>query len=62
MLNETEANLIDIDDMPTFSIDTPREVLHQAIAQLARQARAAGYQELAHYMDIAAMILQDQKH
>ena len=41
MLNETEANLIDIDDMPTFSIDTPREVLHPSAS-----VRAGGSKEM----------------
>lgn len=41
--------------------DTTEDLLQSAITQFAKRLRLAGYNESAHFMDVAALVMQDQQ-
>jgi len=41
--------------------DTTEELLQSAIVQFAKRLRRAGHNESAHFMDVAALVMQDQQ-
>jgi len=60
-LHEIDTTEFEMDDLANFSVDASKETLQQIVSQFAEKIRIAGYQEPAHFMKIAALILREQK-
>ena len=60
-LHEIDTTEFEMDDLANFSVDASKETLQQIVSQFAEKIRIAGYQEPAHFMEIAALILREQK-
>ena len=42
--------------------ETTEGLLHSAIIQFAKQLRLSGYGESAHFMEVAALIMEDRQN
>ncbi|MBT3371752.1 MAG: hypothetical protein HOA08_01945 [Rhodospirillaceae bacterium] len=61
MLDKSEQELVDLNLSPDIAYDTQHETWYLAITRFAKQLRQVGHVESAHFMDVAALILKENR-